>query len=73
MTANSNTRNEIELNDEELNLVVGAYGWGASGWDTSWGASTLANPQSPAAAENLSAIQPILLAPLPPLHTAVPH
>jgi glucose/arabinose dehydrogenase len=71
MTSNSNTRNEIELNDEELNLVVGGnyYGWGASGWSV----STLANPQSPAAAVNLSAIQPIHVAPLPPLHTAVPH
>jgi bacteriocin-like protein len=67
MTANSNTRNETQLNDEELEQVTG--GWNASGW----GVSTLAYPQSPAAAGTLSAIQPIHLAPLPALHTAVPH
>jgi bacteriocin-like protein len=62
MTANSNTRNEIELNDDELNLVIG----GAS-------TPTLVNPTLLAAAGTLSAAQPIHLAPLPPLHVAVPH
>ena len=68
MTANANTRNEIEHSNDELNLVVGGISY-THGWD----ASTLANSQSPAAAVNLSAIQPIHLAPLPALHAAVPH
>jgi hypothetical protein len=65
MTANSNTCNQIELNGDELNLVVG--GWGSYYWAPPTPTTTV-NP-----AVQLSAIQPIHLAPLPPLHTAVPH
>ena len=69
MTANLNTRNETHLNDEELEQVTG--GWGP-GWST--GSALLpVSATLPAAAATLSAIQPIHLAPLPPLHTAVPH
>jgi hypothetical protein len=66
MTINSNTRDEIELNDEDLNLVVGG---GHFQVGDSWAPPTLANPPS----VNVSAVQPIHLAPLPPLHVAVPH
>jgi hypothetical protein len=38
MTANANTRNEIELSNDELDLVVGGISY-THGWD----ASTLAN------------------------------
>jgi lactobin A/cerein 7B family class IIb bacteriocin len=69
MTNSSNTRNDIELNDEELEEVTG--GWGP-GWSP--GSALLpVSATSPAAAATLSAIQPIHLAPLPALHTAVPH
>ena len=68
MTGNLNTRNEIELNDDELSLVVGGSHF-SGGWTPSSIYPTLANPPS----VNVSAIQPIHLAPLPPLHTAVPH
>ena len=70
MTAISKTRYEIELSGDELNLVVG--GWGSYYWAPPTPTSTV-NSTLLAAAEKLSAIQPIHLAPLPPLHTAVPH
>ncbi len=66
MTACSNSRNEIELNDDELNLVVGGLSYTVGG---DWAPATPAKPPT----VNVSAIQPIHLAPLPALHTAVPH
>jgi hypothetical protein len=70
MTAVSNIQNEIDLGGDELNLVVG--GWGSYYWAPATPTSTVSSPLL-AAAETLSAIQPIHLGPLPPLHTAVPH
>ena len=70
MTAISKTRNEIELSGDELNLVVG--GWGSYYWAPPTPTSTV-NSTLLAAAEKLSAIQPIHLAPLPPLHSALTH
>jgi hypothetical protein len=53
-----------------LNLVVG--GW-SSNWGTDVSSPTQVNATLLSAAGKLSAIQPIQLAPLPPLHVAVPH
>lgn len=61
MTANSMTRNEALLNDAELDGVTGGSG-----------SPTLFNPVV-AAAEKLTAIQPIHLPPLGELHVALPH
>jgi hypothetical protein len=61
MTANLTTRNETLLNDAELDGVTGGAG-----------SPTLFNPLL-AAAEKLSAIQPIHLPPLGELHVALPH
>jgi hypothetical protein len=68
MGTNSDTPNEIQLNDAELNCVVGGSHF-SGGWTPSGIYPTLANPPS----VNVPAIEPIHLAPLPPLHTAVPH
>ena len=68
MTAKSNTCNETQLSDEELNLVVGGRSPVVVGPERLV-SLTLANPPS----VNVSAVQPIHLAPLPPLHVAVPH
>lgn len=67
MTTNSRIRSKTELNNVDLNLVVGGLSWTVG---SSW-----APPPTPAKPPtvNVSAIQPIHLAPLPPLHTAVPH
>lgn len=63
MTDNLNTRKQTELNDNELNLLVGGVDY-----------PTAVDPAVLAVAEKLSAIQPIhLVTPLPPVHTAVPH
>ncbi len=66
MTTNSNNRNQIELNDDELNIVVGGLSFTVGG---DWAPPTPAKPPT----VNVTGIQPIHLAPLPPLHTAVPH
>ena len=69
MTNSSNTRTETQLSDEALEEVTG-------GWGPGWSPGSPLLPVSataPAAAATLSAIQPIHLAPLPALHTAVPH
>ncbi len=63
MTNNSNTRN---VNDDELNLVVGGLSFTVG---ADWAPPTPAKPPT----VNVSAIQPLHLPPLPPLHTAVPH
>lgn len=61
MTANLTKRDETLLNDAELDNVVGGAG-----------TPTLINPLL-AAAEKLSAVQPIHLPPLGELHVALPH
>ncbi len=67
MTAN-NASDVIELNEAELNSVRGGSHF-SGGWTPS---SLYATPAKPPTV-NVSAIQPIHLAPLPPLHIAVPH
>jgi bacteriocin-like protein len=55
-----------ELNIDELNCVVGGSHFQVG---ESWSPPTLAGPP----VVNVSGVQPIHLAPLPPLHVAVPH
>lgn len=61
MTANVTTSNKTMLNDAELDGVTGGAG-----------SPTLFNPLL-AAAEKLSAVQPIHLPPLGELHVALPR
>ena len=63
----SNHNGMIRLNDEELDRVVGGSHYHVG---DSWSPPpTLAEPP----VVNVSGVQPIHLAPLPPLHVAVPH
>jgi hypothetical protein len=55
-----------ELNIDELDGVAGGSHFQVG---ESWSPPTLAKPP----VVNVSGVQPIHLAPLPPLHVAVPH
>jgi hypothetical protein len=60
MTAHVNSQNTIALDDAELEFVTG-------------GSTLVAIDPRVLAAEKLTAIQPIHLNPLRPLHTALTH